>query len=337
MNVTDGYSVAIPAYGRPIEFEELLTSINVLDKVPDEVIICEDFSKERAILKEIAKKWEPTFVQKGCKFRFIENEKNLGYDGNIRKLIQESSYKWVILIGNDDLFLKDGLDIIDKFCKKNPMVGMISRPYIRFNTDINRPLGYSKLFPSEKIVIHDQDSSKYVFRICGFVGGLIVNKDWAEKFHTNKYDGSLFYQIYLASHAFCTNGIGYLGENTVGARADNPPLFGESGAENHIPGSYSAKGRASMWNGVLTIAKQVGDIYKIDLLSDLKQELTVRQSFHVFEMNAGAKKNELRELKTELTKIGLFDHWFPRVQYALNYTLGRYSKFFYKVARKIIQ
>jgi glycosyltransferase involved in cell wall biosynthesis len=336
--IKEGYSIAIPAYGRPNEYDELLQSILDMNFLPDEIIICEDFSKEREAIKEITNKYRFYFQEKKIIVSYIENEVNLGYDANIRKLITEATYKWVILIGNDDLFLKNGLTEIDSFCKKNTDIAMISRPFVRFKDDINEPIGVSRMFPKETIV-DTNVSSKFIFRICGFVGGLVVNKNWAVKFATNKYDGTLYYQIYLGAHAYCTNGIGYLANPSVGGRTGNPPLFGESAKDGnlHIPGAYSAIARATMWKGVLDIGQDVGAKYNINLVEGLKHELEVRQSFHVFEMNVGVSKKELNELKKELQKLNLFNHYLPKALYYLNRVFGKYAYYFYYLTRKIVQ
>ena len=334
------YSVAIPAYGRPKEFEELLASIYTMSRLPDEIIICEDGSPERTELEAIAKIWKPRMEEKNCALLFVENDINLGYDGNVRKLIEIASYKWVILIGNDDLFLANGIVILDKFVRKYPDIAMISRPFLRFTTDVTKPLGLSSIDSKENIYSYKRNiSSRMIFRSCGFVGGLVINRDWALQWSTSKYDGSLYYQIYLACIAFCTTGIGYLPEPTVAGRSGNPPLFGAARTESgvHTSGSYSAKGRAKMWYSVLEIAKDIGNVYSVDLLTDLRNELMVRQSFHVFEMNVGVPKNNLKDLKNELKKLNLFDHVFPKFLYQLNMLLGARASFFYKVTRKIMQ
>jgi glycosyltransferase involved in cell wall biosynthesis len=336
--IKEGYSIAIPAYGRPQEFTALLDSILKMEKLPDEVIICEDDSKERHQIRNLTQSKSTEFTLKKIKLTYIENETNLGYDANIRKLIAESQFKWVILIGNDDLFLKNGLIEIDSFCKKNPDIAMISRPFIRFKEDINEPIGISRMFPKETIV-NTNISSKFIFRICGFVGGLVVNKVWATKFETNKYDGTLYYQIYLGAHAYCTNGIGYLANPSVGGRAGNPPLFGESAKDGnlHIPGAYSAKARAKMWKGVLDIGQDVGEQHDINLIDGLKEELEVRQCFHIFEMNVGVSKEVLNELKIELQNLDLFNHYLPKSLYLLNRTFGKYAYYFYYLTRKFLQ
>ncbi|WP_128414928.1 MULTISPECIES: glycosyltransferase family 2 protein [unclassified Flavobacterium] len=336
--IIEGYSIAIPAYGRPNEYDELLTSIFDMSLLPNEIIICEDFSKQRNEIRKITENHRNKFEGKNVILTYIENENNLGYDANIRKLIDLALCKWVILIGNDDLFLKDGLKEIDLFCKKNPDVAMISRPFIRFEKDIDKPIGISRILPGEAI-IQKGDSPKLIFRMCGFVGGLVVNKEWAEPFKTDKYDGTLFYQIYLSANAFCTKGIGYLSKPSVGGRGGNPPLFGDSQKDGqiHVSGMYSTKGRAKMWKGVLDIAKDVQDLYKIEIAEELRKELMIRQSFHVFEMNVGASKDTLRELKKELQKLNLFDHWVPKSLYILNTIFGKYAYYFYYLVRKFAQ
>lgn len=335
-----GFSIAIPAYSRVDEFEELLESIYQMSLTPNEIVICEDGSKERKELSDIAKNWKLKFEQKKCNLVYVENEINLGYDGNVRKLIQLSSFKWVVLIGNDDLFLKEGLSILKEFTERNEHISMISRPFIRFNTDINKPLGLSTIDNQENIYSHSNNNSpKMIFRSCGFVGGLVINRDWALPLATDKFDGSLYYQIYLACHAFCTNGIGYLKSPTVGGRTGNPPLFGSASKESevHIPGAYSAKGRAKMWKSVLEIAEDVGKKYSFNLVDDLRAELMIRQSFHVFEMNVGASPKKLKELKNELKKIGLFNHYIPKSLFLINLFFGNKAIIFYNSIRKIYQ
>ncbi|MWB93804.1 glycosyltransferase [Flavobacterium sp. GA093] len=336
--ISEGYSIAIPAYGRPNEYDELLTSIFEMDFLPNEIIICEDFSKERVAIGEITARHRSQFEENNVKITYIENESNLGYDANIRKLIDKALHKWVILIGNDDLFLKNGLQEIDLFCQKNPDVAMVSRPFVRFEKDITKPLGISSVLPTETI-IKKGDSPKLIFRMCGFVGGLVINKGWAQPLATTKYDGTLYYQIYLAANAFCTSGIGYLAKPSVGGRAGNSPLFGDSEKDGaaHIPGAYSAKGRAKMWKGVLDIAKDTEQLYKIEIAESLRQELMVRQSFHVFEMNVGVPNKTLNELKTELKKLNLFNHWLPKTLYNLNLIFGKNAYYFYYLIRKFAQ
>ena len=126
---------------------------------------------------------------------------------------------------------------------------------------------------------------------------------------------------------------------SVAGRAGNPPLFGDSDKDGktHISGAYSAKARASMWKGVIDISNDVERFYKVKIAQELRKELMIRQSFHIFEMNVGVPKKILFELKAELEKLSLFNHCFPKLLYFINLNFGKNAYYFYYFARKIFQ
>lgn len=332
-------SVVVPVYSRTRELSELLESILKLERKPQEVVLCEDCSPERAAIRALVEKNKIRFDEQNIPIIYIENDTNLGFDANLRKCIESAHSDWTLVLGNDDLLLTNALSELDSFIDKNPLVKIISRSFIRFVDDIEKPIGVSSISEHDAVYSAENASSRFVFRTCGFIGGLAIHSDFARSHSTNKYDGGLYYQISLACHAFCSGGIGYIAMPIAGGRADNPPLFGMSASESsvHVPGGYTAKGRAKMWASVLSIASDIGSKYGIDLLKDIRSELTVRQSFHIFEMNAGNTVMELNQLRSELTNLGLFSHWLPKTLYFINVILGRNSKFFYSLARKVFQ
>jgi len=333
-------SVVVPAYNRTIELSELFDSILAQSIYPDCVVICEDCSPEREDIISLCDSYYHRFADAGIEVQLILNDVNLGYDKNLRKCLHSADTEWAIIMGNDDLLLPHCIKTIKEFLSNSDCSSLkfISRAFLRFNTSISEPIGISSLFDQD-CIIDKTMSPKYIFRSAGFVGGLIVNTEFAKQHETERYDGSLYYQIYLSALAYCNNGIGYIATPIIGGRADNAPMFGQSAddCDVHIPGSYSAKGRAKMWKGVLDIAIDVGGQYHIDIFEPLQYELSVRQAFHVFEMNAGQKNDKLKELKFELSKLGLFNHPFPLVLYMLNVTLGKRAKSIYSLARKLMQ
>ena len=183
--VTD-MSLAIPAYNRSAELKELLCSLENQALLPAEIIICEDCSPEREAIRSIANYYRPVFAQRGCCVNYIENSNNLGYDGNVRKLLCEASQKWVMLMGNDDLVLPGCFERAENFIDNNPQVNIISRAFVRFSNDINSPLGVSRLSANDRLFVNGKDKPRMIFRSCGFVGGLIVNTAWARQYDTAK-------------------------------------------------------------------------------------------------------------------------------------------------------
>lgn len=332
-------SVGIPAYGRPREFEELLNSIYRQTVLPAEITVCEDQSPEQATIRAIASRWKDHFAARGCTLTYIENEANLGYDGNVRKVIATSKSAKVMLMGNDDLMLEHCVEAVEQYFREGNNYAVVSRSFVRFEQEIHRPIGVSRI-ASENCVFRSTDSSaRMILRTTGFVGGLIFDRAWAVSLATDRYDGTLYYQVYLACEAFCGEGIGYIGEPIIGGRSGNTPLFGSAVAERgvHIPGAYTPKARAKMWSSIMRIASDIGREHQVDILTDVKNELECRLSFHIFEMYAGAPRKTLDDLRTELNRLGLFQHPMPRLLYAADRIFGHYAKWFYAAARRILQ
>ena len=123
-------SICIPAFNKSKELDQLLASI--LDQTNDavEIIICEDFSPERLKIIEIVEKYKIKFGYN--KIKLILNETNFGYDKNLRNTIDQSSGKYVMLCGNDDILNPQAITtLMEKIKKYSPAV--IVRSYESFN------------------------------------------------------------------------------------------------------------------------------------------------------------------------------------------------------------
>lgn len=338
INSTPHFSVCIPAYGRPEEYALLLKSIEAQIQLPHEVLICEDGSPQRDALRDITTQFSERMQSRGLIVRFVENPINLGYDGNLRRLIELATGTHVFFIGNDDYILPNGIQIAHNFLASNPVLAA-SRSFARFDQDPLQPIGYSRQLANDMNINKSSHPAGIIMRIGGFFGGLIFDRAWALQHSTKRYDGTLFYQIHLLLEAYCQGNIGYMVTPTVAARADNAPLFGSAQSEkgHFTPGRYNAKSRGRMWESILIIAGDIERKNQTPLLASMRTELAGRMSFHVFEMFAGRSPAEQLELKQELIRLNLFDHWMPKTLYAVNTFLGSYSGLAYRFVRYAIQ
>src|SRR5690242_17718573 len=103
-------TIGVPAYARTRELSELLRSIYDQSVLPAEITICEDMSPERETIRSIVQEWRRRFEENGCAVNYIENEENLGYDRNLRRVITRSNSSYVMLMGNDDVLLADCIE-----------------------------------------------------------------------------------------------------------------------------------------------------------------------------------------------------------------------------------
>ncbi len=331
-------SICIPAYSRPNEYSTLLKSLSQLTHMPHEVLVCEDGSVERNELRSMTLAYQEVFAQRGCLLRFHENTQNLGYDANLRQLLGLANSEYVFFIGNDDYVLPDAISTVQQYLLQHPVLAA-SRTFLRFKDDPLQPLGTSRVFHENKILDKQNSSAGTMLRIGGYFGGLIFNRKWALTKTTIRYDGSLFYQIYLLLHAFADGDVGYMNTATVAARADNAPLFGSSPSENEhfTPGKYTAKARGKMWKSILQIAQDCESQTQQPMIESIRHELTTRMSFHVFEMFAGRSQVEINALRDELKHLGLYNHYIPKLLYYINTILGRHAMIFYANMRKLLQ
>lgn len=328
-------TIAVPVYSRPAELRQLLSSIRELSVLPGEVLLCEDNSSDRQLLSQIAAEWKVILASMGVELSYVENERNLGYDGNVRNLFECATRPWVMLLGNDDAVLPGAISAIRQFVTENPKVQMVSRTFVRFSGDIRNIVGVTRLSDHNGVYSKNCAAPGMILRLCGFVGGLIVDRQWARGLATAKYDGTLYYQIYLAAEAFAEEGIGYIAAPLVGSRAGNPPLFGSASAEKdiHIPGAYSPKARASMWQGILRISADVEQRTSVPILRGIRRELAGRQSFHVFEMVLVQGRRATLALISQFRALGLMGHPIPWALSLLGLVLGRRSADFFALVR----
>lgn len=336
---TPSISVVIPAYNRPIELRELLESVAAQSVPPREVVVCADFAPLQADIIATCRSSEDLLLKRGIKLVLIANSSNLGFDKNIRKAVESATSDWALIMGDDDLLLPDGIAATAERIQSDGDAHFYTRAFTRFEGAPSEAQGVSRMAAEDTTFQPASHSSGSVFRSARFMSGLVVRADFARTISTERYDGLLYYQVYLAAVAFCRGGIGYISTPTVAGRTDNPPLFGSADDEMevHVPGRYAAKARIRMWEGVLAIARQVEDEERVELLPGIKHELSVRESFHVFEMNAGADRQELRELKSGLVSMGLFSHPLPKLLYSLDLLMGRRARPIYAMARRVIQ
>src|SRR5713226_4040179 len=94
-------SVCIPHYNRSKYLLAVLESIRNQTYPNTEVIISDDDSSDDSlyVIPKYLAELEGTC---SIRFRYIRQEKNLGYDGNLRALMSAATGDYLFILGNDD-------------------------------------------------------------------------------------------------------------------------------------------------------------------------------------------------------------------------------------------
>jgi len=262
------FSVCIPAYNRARHLPELLDSIFAQDLRDFEVVICEDKSREREQIAEIVTRYHA--IQPGM-IRYFENEVNLGYDGNIRQLVEKASGVFCFFMGNDDLMCPGALRATADVISRHPDVGIVLKSY---GWSYGAPENVHQIvrwFNEETTIERGKPAIRFAFRRSGVISGYIVHRDSAQSVATDRFDGTLYYQMHLTANVLIDKPAVVTPEVLILCRGDEPPEFGSSSKEKgkYLPGRYTPQARMNMISGALSILKCLRDAKGIDVVEDV--------------------------------------------------------------------
>jgi len=138
-------SIAMATYNGSEYLKEQLDSILNQTYANIEVIICDDCSTDNTfqILQDYAKK--------DSRIKLFKNDKNLGYVKNFEKAISLSKGDYIALSDQDDVWMKDKIEILLKEIKKYDLIhsdaclineknAIISESFSKFSNKMIKPL-----------------------------------------------------------------------------------------------------------------------------------------------------------------------------------------------------
>jgi abequosyltransferase len=265
------FSICIPAYNRAIHLVALLDSILAQDYASFEIVICEDRSPERPKIAAIVEQY--TLSHPG-KIRFFENEHNLGYDANIRNLVEKAVGHYCFFMGNDDLMCPNALTVAADIIIRHPGVGFLLRSYAWFDEVPERPADVVRYFNEERKFSAGAEAIGICFRRSGVISGYIAHRATAHAVATDKFDGSLYYQLHLTANILVTRCAVFTPKVLVLCRNSELPDFGNSAKEkgSFVPGQYTPEARLKMIGGALSIIKNLKTTRGIDLVEPITHD-----------------------------------------------------------------
>lgn len=231
-------SVCVPSYNRVQQIVDLLRSIDC-DPMRMEVVICEDGSPQR---NEIGIAVANFAGDSKYSISYFENERNFGFDGNLRRLIEHAKGKFVMFMGDDDLFVPGALERFIDFLVKHEHLKYILRSYITNHSDGRTE--YFRYLPMETILPHGVATVAWLFKRSVTICGFTISRDEALRFSTSELDGTLLYQVYLMAQVCLYHDSIYCDfpiVNAVQSFREDKPMFGASDAEKsrYTPGTVS--------------------------------------------------------------------------------------------------
>lgn len=262
------FSVCIPAYNRAHHLPTLLDSIFAQDFHDYEVVICEDLSREREEIAAVVRDYQARYPEM---LRYFENQDNLGYDANLRNLVQKAAGQFCFFMGNDDIMCPGALQNAADVIRRYPNVGLVLKSYGWFDQTPDKVNQVIRWFNEEKEFPAGVPAIRFAFRRSGVLSGYVVHRDSANEAASAKFDGTLYYQMHLTANVLINKTAVCTPEVLILCRGNGQPEFGNSAKEKgkYVPGRYTAQARVNMVGGALSIIRDLKQTKNIDVVDDV--------------------------------------------------------------------
>jgi glycosyltransferase involved in cell wall biosynthesis len=194
---TPFFSVCIPQFNRTSFLLHVLRSIEAQDTRDFEVCVSDDGSTDGRWAEVLECLRQSTMA-----FVFHRDERNLRYDGNLRRAMALATGRYFFLLGNDDV-LKDGrvLSTLRAEMDRAGDLAVVFTNFEEFSTGAP-----TRRVPQTGVLGSGRDIAAASFRKFSFVSGVVLAAAPVRTLSTARWDGSEMYQMYLGSRMIADGG-----------------------------------------------------------------------------------------------------------------------------------
>jgi abequosyltransferase len=193
------------------------------------------------------------------------------------------------MMGNDDLLCPGALNTIGTLLAQHPEVAVAIRSYGWFYEDPGAVDQIVRYFAETMIFPPGEDTAVTFFRRVGVLAGLVLRRKDAVAVASERFDGSLYYQVYLTAELLLKAHGLYIAE-TIAICREGKPDFGQSQAEKDkfVPGEYTSDARVAMIRSLLDIAGYMDEAHHCKLRERVLKDLgNYSYYFLAFQANSG--------------------------------------------------
>ena len=270
-----------------------------------EIVVSEDCSPKQAEIAEVVRKFAGEHEL--LHVRFLSTPMNLGYDGNLRFLIDHADGRFCVFMGDDDLWCAGALGELANVTVTNPDVGVILRAWQTISKDTGEVLDVHRYFSDDRVFEPGPESVAAFFRRSVFISGLAVSTDAARNLSTDKFDGTLLYQLYLVGNLLMEKPGYYVSRMTAIRRVGGEHYFGSSLSERErfVPGHLTSEHSLNFVRGLLEIAQSLETAHGPEVGRMIRSDIA-RYSYPLLAIQARTNtKASFKRYASELAQLGL--------------------------------
>ena len=185
-------SIAIPTFNRAFylnsSLNQISSELNNISKGLVEICIFDNCSLD--LTQEVVAK----AMQNGLSLRYIRNDKNIGSDENIAQCFNQALGKYILIMGDDDLFIDGALCELIKYLQSAEYGLVFLKPF-GYDNNFRMELPYSIIRTTEYINRND-----YLVKV-GFyislISACIINKSLLTGIDARQFCGNNLVQVHL--------------------------------------------------------------------------------------------------------------------------------------------
>ncbi len=264
-------SICIPSYNsdrRPGNIFRLLSTVDCKAANDIEIVICDDRSPNIGDVRRAVNEFS---VKSTYKVLFFENERNLGYDGNLKELIKRATGEWIVFMGDDDEFINGALDKLIDFLKNHDDLGYVLKSHVTMRKKGIEKFRYydgNKFFPpgSETLVA--------LFRKSVFISGFTIRRKFLPT-PIDNFDHSLLYQHYLLGEVVLKHPAAYFDEPLTRQYDSGVEISGKEGAKSpHVARTPSIETSIGFLKSFLIIPEFFDEKYGLRTADAIRRDMS---------------------------------------------------------------
>ena len=215
--MTPFISICITSYKRINELIRCLQSVDASNSGEIEIIVSEDHSPQREAIQSAVANFSE---HSPYKVIFNTNEVNLGYDNNLKKLMDLASGQYLMYLSDDDCLFPGALDQVISALKQESPALLFSPFFYGRTKEYRRFYGHSFSIPKGK-----ESASKYVYDSILF-SGLTFKRELITEYKADRFKNLNYFQVYLFLSTIYKHGGYYLNVNTINSVSDGENAYG---------------------------------------------------------------------------------------------------------------
>jgi hypothetical protein len=225
-----------------------------------------------------------------------------------------------MFMGDDDLLAPGAASTVASALKTYPETQVVLRSYATGGGN-GRQVAH-RYFPDARYFPPGAESIVTFFRRSIVISGLTVHRDNSASLRTNRFDGTLLYQLYLVGMLMAHGPGLFLPDILALVRAGNVPFFGSSPSEpNFTPGEITPESSTEITRSMLVIGahieQQTGMKVRRAILRDLGN-----YSYPLLQIQAHRSRRVYLPFIASILRLGLWRNPLPWAYALMLTTLG---------------